>query len=215
MDKIKGIIFDLDGTLVDTAVDLCISINYGRNHFGLKSLSAGEIISFVGSGIDFLVASSFKDSDIPLKAAKKIIVEYYEKHAVDNACLYHGVAETLAILPQKKAVVTNKPALFVPPMLKRFDIDGFFNTVVCGDTFPERKPHPSVGLFVAREFNLSAEEIVVVGDHHTDLALANNCHMKSIFCKYGMGKKEGYQPDITIESFTELIHKVSQLQWAR
>lgn len=204
-DEIKGIIFDLDGTLVDTAVDLCGSINYGRNHFVLKPLDPEEIISYVGSGIDFLVSSSFKDSGIPLAAAKAVVTRHYEQHAVDHASLYPGVAETLALLPQKKAIITNKPSLFVPSMLKRFGIDAYFQTVVCGDTFPEKKPHPSVGFFVAREFNLNAGEIAVVGDHHTDLALAENCGMKSIFCEYGLGKKGRYQPDFSITAFRELI----------
>jgi phosphoglycolate phosphatase len=202
---IRGIIFDLDGTLLDSAPDLCSSINHARKYFGLSSLPMPLITSYVGSGINNLIRLSFEGSDISVEKAKPIVADHYEEHCLDTSKPYPGVLETLPQIIQKKCIVTNKPEAFVPPMLKAFGMNDYFDFIIGGDTFIERKPHPSVGYLAIGKLNLSPDQIIVVGDHHADIELANNCGMKSVFCTYGIGSAGGLQATYTITKFNELM----------
>lgn len=205
MKLIRGIIFDLDGTLLDSALDLCNSINHARKHFGLSSLPVSLITSFVGSGIDNLIRLSFQGSSITVEQAKPVVAAHYEEHCLDTSKPYPGVIETLSQIVQKKCIVTNKPEAFVPGMLNAFSINRYFDFIIGGDTLSMRKPHPGVGVFAATKLGLSPDEIIVVGDHHVDMELASNCSMRSVFCSYGIGSVGKFKPTYNIKKFHELM----------
>jgi len=212
LKKIRGIIFDLDGTLIDSVNDLCVSINFGREHFGLNPLPNSVISSYVGDGIDNLILRSFADSEIETGKAKPVVTAHYEKNMMKTTSLYPGVKDTLPVLPQSKIIVTNKPEKFVAPILDTLGIIGHFTAIIGGDTLPDIKPHKNVGLTAIKMLSLKPDEIIVVGDHSTDLELALNCGMKSVFCKYGIGRTNGKPATWTINAFSELT-QICQLSY--
>ncbi|MBL8029588.1 MAG: HAD-IA family hydrolase [Fibrobacteres bacterium] len=212
MMPVKGLIFDLDGTLIDSAADLCSSVNFGRRKFDLPELSLKTVASFVGDGITNLIIRSFKDTGVTVEEALPIVAAHYKVHSMDTTRPYPGVAETLPLLKQKMCIVTNKPEGFVPAMLKSFGIYHYFEFVIGGDSLPNRKPHPSVGYYAAEKLGLKTTEIAVVGDHCADLELAINCSMQSIFCNYGIGLKKGFAPTVEISEFSALTSVLPALK---
>lgn len=205
INGVNGIIFDLDGTLFDSAKDLCDSINYGRKWANLPPLASEVISTFIGDGINNLIKLSFTGSDVDLDKIKPVIASHYEEHLLDSSKPYEKVIETLDKLPQKKCIITNKPSAFVPAMLEAFNMEKYFSFIIGGDSLPKRKPDQSVGFIAAERLNLPVSEIIVIGDHSTDLELARNCGMRSIYCNYGIGKKGDFTPTITISNFSELV----------
>jgi phosphoglycolate phosphatase len=111
----------------------------------------------------------------------------------------------LAALPQKKAVVTNKATEFVPPLLAHFEIAAYFDLIVGGNTLPMRKPDPSIVDYVADKLAVAKHEIVVIGDHKTDLSMARDAGIRSVFCEFGIGRDDGIAPTARIRSFSELL----------
>ncbi|MFH0920608.1 MAG: HAD-IA family hydrolase [Fibrobacterota bacterium] len=201
---VSALIFDLDGTLLDTAEDLAASVNFARLHFELPALPVRTVTGYVGDGVNLLIERSFAGTGIQLETAKPVMSGHYKEHMLDLTRPYPGVAETLARLLQKKAVATNKPAEFVPGLLAHFGLDGFFELIVGGNSLPVRKPDAAIVDYVAQKLGIDKLEIVVVGDHRTDLALGQNAGIRTVFCEYGIGHDDGMVPTARIRTFSEL-----------
>lgn len=201
---IRAIIFDLDGTLLDSVADLAVSVNHARGHFGLSPIPQSEVAGYVGDGVRLLLERSFKGTGVETEDARKVMAAHYEVQMFKQTRPYPGVAETLPLLPQKKAVATNKPERFVRPLLEKRDILQFFDMIVGGDTLPVMKPDPAVVDHISTELKVPAGEIAIVGDHRTDLELARRCGCKSVFCEYGIGRQDGIPATWSIKTFSEL-----------
>ena len=201
---VSALIFDLDGTLLDTGRDLSNSINHARETFGLPPLPESILTGFIGDGVNRLIERAFNGTGITLEQAKPHFTSHYQAHMLDNTRPYPGVAETLPGLPYKKAVVTNKSAEFVPGLLTRFNLSGYFDLIVGGNTLPVFKPDPLIVDHVAEKLGVSKREIVVIGDHKTDLLLAKNAGIRCVFCNYGIGRDDGMKPTARIDAFSEL-----------
>lgn len=202
---IRAVIFDLDGTLLDSVADLSVSVNHARSQFGLSPLPQSEVAGYVGDGVWLLIERSFKGTGVDIEAARKIMAAHYETQMFRQTRPYPGVAETLPLLTQKKAVATNKPGRFVSPLLEKGGILKYFDLIVGGDTLKVMKPDPAVVGHVSAVLGVPAGEIAVVGDHRTDLELARRCGCISVFCEYGIGRDDGIPADFRIREFRELI----------
>ena len=204
----KLLIFDLDGTLIDSRADLAEGINHMRIHYGLESLPLETVSSYVGDGMRKLVERSLQGADIDLEEALQINKAYYFTHLTVHTTLYDGVAEGLRRLVaagHELAVLTNKPGEPSREILKYFELDGFFQAIVGGGDVPNLKPKPDGVFHCLEKTGADKTKTWMVGDHCTDLAVAENSEIKSAFVTYGFGQENGHKPNAYFASFPELV----------
>ncbi|MBN2703535.1 MAG: HAD-IA family hydrolase [Pontiellaceae bacterium] len=201
------LIFDLDGTLIDSRADLAEGINHMRAHYGLDPLPVEVIGGYVGDGVRKLVERSLQDPDVDLDEALEINEQYYRENLTVHTTLYPGVAEGLQRLKNaghQLAVLTNKPGDPSREILKHFALDHLFAAIIGGGDIAQLKPEPE-GIFRCAELaGVPLERVWMVGDHYTDLSVARNAGVKSAFVCYGFGEERGFKPDHYFASFAEL-----------
>lgn len=211
-NNIKLVIFDLDGTLVDSKYDLTDAVNYTRKHYGFSPLSVDKVASYLGSGITALVKSvlsGLKDENFDL--AVKIFKDNYAKHLTDKTLPYNDIPETLSNIPQKKVLLSNKDEKFSKHILETLNLSQFFNEIYGGDSFKEKKPNPLPIYEIMKKFSLNKENIVMVGDGANDIMVGKNAGIKTIGVLYGYSSQEqliNLAPDYiakTPNEITELI----------
>ena len=215
MNKIKAIIFDLDGTLIDSVVDLTNSVNYTLAEIGLPGHTTEEIRSYVGDGVQKLIKRSLGKTHLnKFDDAFSIFMKHYGAHCTDNTVLCNGVAETLPKLAQNYllAVLTNKSVQFSLNILHALKIAPYFKEVLGGDSLPTKKPDPAGLLLLAEKWSIDpASEMVMVGDHATDIELGQRAGCKTIFIKGGIGETRAMVPDFIISSIAELPDLLNNL----
>src|SRR5712692_5995231 len=140
------LVFDLDGTLVDSKLDLVNAVNATRSRMGLDALPAARVASYVGNGAPMLVQRALPQAgEDDLARGLRYFLDYYREHMLDATTLYPGVREALDRLHDadvSMAVLTNKPVRFSVRLLERLGLDGHFFRVYGGNSFEEKKPHP-------------------------------------------------------------------------
>jgi phosphoglycolate phosphatase len=208
---IKLIIFDLDGTLIDSSVDITNAINYAIEPYGVKPVTVQETISLIGEGITRLmekIALSHQPSAVSL--SKDVLIErfleHYSSHLVDNTTVYPGISETLEQLNgYKKAVISNKREVLSIKTLNDLGLLKYLDLVVGSDTTPERKPSPVPILHVLSRFGIKPEEAVIVGDSNYDIEAGKGAGIKTIAVTYG------YRPIELLKDADYVIDKMSEL----
>lgn len=202
------IIFDLDGTLIDSRRDLAVGVNHMRTHYGFSLLSEDTVCSYIGDGVRRLVERALEGAEVDIDEALRINKEFYFSHLTVHTYLYEGVSEGLLQLVKAGhtlAVLTNKPGDPSRAILKHFGLEDLFSSVVGGGDVGRLKPAPD-GLFrCLTAAQMDASQAWMVGDHHTDLAVAQNAGVKSAFVRYGFGEERGVEPDVYFASFSELV----------
>jgi phosphoglycolate phosphatase len=184
--KYDLVIFDLDGTLIDSQKDLASAVNLTRCDFGLKPITLDEVRHCVGNGLRVLVEKSIPEiSQEKVDEALAILNKHYTEHLTDNTYAYEGMAETLKALACKKAVLTNKPFRFTESLLKFLGWDGLFDAVVGGDTLPIRKPDPKTIFEILKRTNTAPEKAIMVGDGVNDVKTAKAAGIDSCLALYG------------------------------
>jgi phosphoglycolate phosphatase len=207
MPQIKAIIFDLDGTLIDSVTDLANSVNYTLAEIGLPGHTRDEIKGFVGDGVQKLIKRSLGQTHMDrFDQAFATFMHHYDLHCTDNTVLYPGVAETLSKLAEtySLAVLTNKSLKFSLKILEALRVRSYFREVLGGDSLPTKKPDPAGILYLAEKWNLKPDQIIMVGDHATDIETGNKAGCKTIFINGGIGETRGLQPDVFIDNMPEL-----------
>ncbi len=203
------ILFDLDGTLVDSLQDLAAAINYTRRHFELPEHSLAGVRSFIGDGLQKLIQRAFADlsPEIGFQPPLQIYREYYRQHLLDQTKPYPGVKETLPQLAKQQflGVVTNKPEPEAREICARLELMEYFSVLIGGDTAEKIKPHPDQLLLALRQTGARREGSWMVGDHYTDLAAAAAAGFQACFCTYGLGQKRQEHADANISRFPELL----------
>ena len=213
---IRLLIFDLDGTLVDSIQDITNALNYGFEPYGIERLAASEVAGLVGEGSLRLVQKVLERNG--LTADKQIVIkrfaDYYRSHIVDNTKPYPGVPEMLQDLPEyRKAVVSNKFEAFSKETLHRLGLAAYFDIVMGGDTIPERKPSPAPVYHILSQLNMRPEEAVIVGDSEVDIDTGKAADLWTVAVTYGYGRP-GFEKeaDFVIGSMAELAQVLKSIR---
>ena len=206
------IVFDLDGTLIDSAADLATAVNAMLAHFGCESLPVPEVRRMIGDGVAMLVARALaarhcEDAD-PAEAAE-VFMRHYEADATSLTTAFPGAAAALQALRTAGiplAVCTNKPARITAGILGSLGLDRYFMRVVGGDSLPFRKPDPRVLLTLVAAVAAAPERSLLVGDSEVDAATAHAAGVPFVLMKHGYrrGPAEGMACLAALENFAEL-----------
>ena len=206
------LIFDLDGTLVDSSQDLASSVNHALGELGLNAVEPGLIISYVGDGIEKLLKRALTEAHRDrLKEALNLFRVHYGEHMLENTTLYPGVEEVLehySRFGKKMVVSTNKPEAFSRRILDSLGVSHFFNMVIGGDSTGLRKPHPEPIVKVLTGLKVEKERAVMVGDGVNDILSARAAGVWSCAVGYGFTDGEvlkGLNPDFLVESILDII----------
>ncbi len=206
----KLIIFDFDGTLIDSAPDLVDSINEMLKELNLKEAPFKEAIKWIGNGSLKLVERALRYNGIEdekfLEKAHKVFKEKYKHSNAKKTTLYPFAKELLDSLKDKNlALITNKPDEYIKPILKKFDIDVF--DFILGGDFEYKKPSPIPLLKALEYFNVKPNEAIMIGDSKNDILAAKNANIKSIAVTHGYNQGvdiKDYDPDFIVNSLKEI-----------
>jgi phosphoglycolate phosphatase len=188
------LVFDLDGTLIDSAQDLAVSMNATRQHFGLAPVDPKLIYSYVGNGAAVLVkrAVASEAGEAVLDDALAFFLKFYRMHALEHTKLYPGVreaVEALAAAGHTLSLLTNKPARISFDIIATLGLEAYFARVYGGDSFASKKPDPVGILTLMSESGATPERTIMIGDSSIDIRTARNAGVRSC------GVAWGFQPD--------------------
>jgi phosphoglycolate phosphatase len=206
--KNQLLIFDLDGTLIDSRADLAAGINHMRATYNLTPLALETVSGYIGDGVRKLVERSLQNASVDVDEALQVNIDYYFSHLTVHTTLYEGVGDGIQTLYEaghQLAVLTNKPGEPSRKILRHFGLDEYFGSIIGGGDIPNLKPQPD-GVFDCLKFSgIAVPDAWMIGDHCTDLAVAENAGIKNAFVQYGFGEERGYKPDAYFASFSELV----------
>jgi phosphoglycolate phosphatase len=203
------LIFDLDGTLVDSKKDLTASVNYIRQKFDLPVLTEEEIARFIGNGAVMLMRRTLgsQANETDVQRALQMFLSYYRAHMLDHTLLYSGVRETLDRLHDcKLAVLTNKPVHFSCAMLDGLGVYRYFAAVYGGNSFDQKKPDP-VGVYqILSDTRGQREKTWMIGDSAVDVLTGRNAGITTCGVTYGYNTESFKEtpPDFLIDRFSDL-----------
>ncbi|MEA3553774.1 MAG: phosphoglycolate phosphatase, partial [Campylobacterota bacterium] len=212
------IIFDLDGTLIDSVPDLASSVNHTLKSLNLDVFPEDTIRTWVGNGAATLVKRALSkgvtikddiDEDL-FSNALDIFLNYYSNNLTVSTILYKGVKQTLESLQNKNyrlAIVTNKPFDFIEPILECLELSDLFEYYIGGDSLSVKKPNPMPLLHVCEKLNVNVESSLMIGDSKNDIVAANEANMDSIALSYGYNYDEDisiYNPNIVFDNFADI-----------
>ena len=184
------LIFDLDGTLIDSKLDLAHAVNATRSHMGLTVLDHERVYSYVGNGAPVLIrrAMGAQAGEPEVQEALEFFLEYYRDHYLDYTVLYPGVREALDRLRdagKKMAVLTDKPVRISRAILDGLGVGGHFFQVYGGNSFDLKKPDPVGVHALMRESGVALERTLMIGDSSVDILTARNAGIASCGVTYG------------------------------
>jgi phosphoglycolate phosphatase len=213
----QAIIFDLDGTLVDSAEDLRAALNKLMSDLGLRPIEANEIKGMIGDGVLKLVERALVAAKGDPEQRDFLLPRFlaiYQANPADLTRSYPGVLETLDALRRKDfrlAVVTNKPVLATKKILEAMSLAEFFPVVVGGDSVEKRKPDPAPLLEAARQLKIDASQILMVGDNIHDVEAAHAAGMRCVAVSYGYHHRPPaeFNADHLIDRFGDLLPLVT------
>lgn len=223
--NIRGIAFDLDGTLIDSSLGLSQAVD--MTLYAMEFPAAGEerVITWIGNGADILIQRALtwalKDEQpslAQLTMARKLFDRFYTETVEEGSFLFPEVVTTLSSLKEQGlmlGVVTNKPTPFVMPLLERFGIAHDFQVIIGGDDVKQKKPHPEALFNTMSAMKLSAEELLFVGDSRNDIQAAKAAGCLSVGLTYGYNYGEAIElsnPDVVFDSFGDLLPLLGQPQ---
>src|SRR5438067_6516033 len=184
------LIFDLDGTLIDSKLDLAHAVNATRAHMTMPALEHERVYSYVGNGAPVLIRRALGEqaSEIEVQEALEFFLEYYHEHYLDYTVLYPGVRESLDRLRdacKRMAVLTNKPARISQAIVDGLGVGGHFFQVYGGNSFDFKKPNPIGVETLIREAGVTDERTLMIGDSSVDIQTARNAGIRSCGVTYG------------------------------
>jgi phosphoglycolate phosphatase len=221
--SLRLLVFDLDGTLIDSGADLCASVNAMLRHYNRPELPQEVIATYIGDGAAKLVGRALGEPEDPafLESAIRYFLDYYREHKLDYTYAYEGVLEALDALrlvrdqpdapPRAMAVLTNKPVRPAQAICEGLGLAPYFVSIYGGNSFATKKPDPEGLLAIMREVNARPEETVMIGDSQVDVQTARNAGTWVIGCTFGLapGSLEAIPPDVLVDSpadWTAALH---------
>lgn len=206
---VRALIFDLDGTLIDSKLDLALAVNATLEYLKRARLAHDRIYSFVGDGAPLLVRRALGEGVTDSEADEGLayFLSYYRAHMLDNTTPYPGVREGLELLKDHAmAVLTNKPARFSQRILDGLGLAQYFRYVYGGNSFETKKPDPLGANTLLCDLGAAPQEAMMVGDSDVDVRTARNAGMWSCGVSYGLGAEGmcAHPPDVMLDSLVEL-----------
>ncbi len=202
------LIFDLDGTLIDSRADLTAAVNAMRAANGLAAWPLEQVVPCIGNGMANLVDRTLADApQIDRAESKTRLARHYALHPVDSTVLYPGVGETLQKLYAQGiplAVVTNKPETLARRILELLGVMEYFAVLVGGDGPLPLKPAPDALNYCLERTGSAAEASWMVGDHYTDLEAGRRAGMRRAYALWGFGDPRAEEPERRLADFTEV-----------
>lgn len=206
------LVFDLDGTLIDSALDLALSVNAVRERLGMPALPHETVYSYVGNGAPMLIRRALGPdaSQQTADESLRFFYEHYREHMLDNTALYPGVGEALDAFREAgktMAVLTNKPVRFSEGIIDGLGLSKHFERVYGGNSFETKKPDPFGLNLLIDELNGAVERTLMIGDSSVDIETARNAGTPSAGVTYGLRPEtfEQHPPDILVDSMLELV----------
>jgi phosphoglycolate phosphatase len=209
---VRALIFDLDGTLIDSQRDLIHSVNAMLREVGRQELPEPTISGYIGHGAPQLVSRALggSASEEEHQRALQFFLGYYEEHKMDNTCAYPGVAETLEQLRRKglpMAILTNKPARISVRILDALGLAGYFRAIYGGNSFETKKPDPFGANTILEELGAAPRSAMVIGDSEVDIQTARNAGTQAAAVNYGFGVHDRalYPADVYLDRIADLV----------
>jgi phosphoglycolate phosphatase len=209
---VRALIFDLDGTLINSREDLIESVNAMLVEVGRARLPDEVIAGYNGHGAPVLVARALGAAATEEKRGRALqfFLAHYEEHKMDHTCAYPGVVEGLAELSRRRvpmAVLTNKPVRISVRILEALGLAKHFQVIYGGNSFATKKPDPLGAKTILGELSTGATEAMVVGDSEVDMQTARNagCLAAAVNFGFGVHDRVAYPADIYIDEFGELV----------
>ncbi|MCF6290232.1 MAG: HAD-IA family hydrolase [Desulfobacterales bacterium] len=215
MSVIRAIVFDLDGTLIDSVRDLAASVNHTLGRLGLAGRSEEEVGTMIGDGARKLLTRALGPGrEKLLDQALSLFLDHYGRHCTEHTVLLDGAIPMLEELgrTRKLGVLTNKPHHLSEQILTSLRVRCFFSEVIGGDSLGVKKPDPAGLLHLAAIWSLTPAEILMVGDHATDIATGHAAGSPVVFLEGSIGESRGLTPERTIRSLVELPALAAELQ---
>jgi phosphoglycolate phosphatase len=217
--SLRLLVFDLDGTLIDSRIDLCNSVNATLEHLGRPALPEAVIASYIGDGASMLIRRALGDPEGDehdqeyVTKALTFFLDFYRVHKLDNTYVYPGVIESLELIRDTNpkllmAVLTNKPVNPSRDICTHFGLDRFFFQNYGGNSFHTKKPDPhGLATLIAEASALAgssilASETMMIGDSDVDILTAKNAGTRSLGCTFGLSPHSlaAANPDSTVDS---------------
>ena len=210
--SIQLVVFDLDGTLIDSRLDLVHSVNAALRHIGRPELPEDVIASYVGDGAPILIQRALGGEVVDEALVRKgleFFLSYYREHKLDHTTVYPGVAAALATIqnsqngvPRKMAVLSNKPVNPSRAIVEALGLGRFFSQVYGGNSFATKKPEPEGVRTLLEEHGAQPDQAVIVGDSHVDIRTGRNAGLHTIGVTYGFAPHtlEDDPPDVLVDS---------------
>jgi phosphoglycolate phosphatase len=212
--NVRLLIFDLDGTLIDSRLDLVHSVNAMMRHFRRPELPDEVIATYVGDGAPMLVRRAFGDpkDEVLLKEALEFFLTYYRAHKLDHTHVYDGVTEMLQLLRtqngrrRQMAVLSNKPVNPSRAIVEALGLGEFFVSVYGGNSFATKKPDPLGAMTILKETATRPDQAMMVGDSSNDVLTGRAAGMWTCGVTYGFAPQTLSEapPDVTVDAPQEL-----------
>jgi len=210
------VLFDLDGTLLDTAPDLTSALNYTLMKFGFPTTSVHYITPYISYGAAVMIEQALTE---PVDKALKTeilsnLLNYYEQHIADLTKPFPGIMALLETLESKKlpwGIVTNKRERMALPLMKALNLTERAACIICGDTSAHSKPHPEPMLTASRQIGVAAAECLYIGDAAHDMTAGQAANMKTLAATYGYLKPNDKPQDWGADAL--ITHPTEILDW--
>ena len=223
-NSIKLVIFDLDGTLIDSRLDLVHSVNAALRHIGRPELPDDVIASYVGDGAPILIQRALGGEAVDeaiVRQGLQFFLSYYREHKLDHTTVYAGIREALAAIqrafredlnrgrngvPRKMAVLSNKPVNPSRAIVEALGLGPFFTQIYGGNSFATKKPDPEGARKLLEENGVRPEEAAIVGDSHVDIETGRNAGLWTVGVNYGFSPHTLTEnpPDVLVDTPHEL-----------
>lgn len=211
--NVRAFVFDLDGTLIDSKLDLVNSVNAMLRETGRPQQPTDLIASYVGHGAPQLIASVLgsQSTDEQRREALAIFMKHYEQQKLEFTKPYPGVVDGLrALAGVPMAVLTNKPTRVSVEILQGLQLAAYFRCIFGGDSFEKKKPDPQGALTVVKDLGATPAEAAMVGDSDVDIQTARNAGMLAIGVNYGFGQhdRQACPADFYVDTLNELLQMI-------
>ena len=214
--SIKFVVFDLDGTLIDSRLDLVHSVNAALRHIGRPELPDDVIASYVGDGAPILIQRALggeATDEALIRKGLQFFLSYYREHKLDHTIVYEGIEDALARIqqssngaPRKMAVLTNKPVNPSRAIVEALGLGQFFTQVYGGNSFATKKPDAEGVRKLLEENDAQPDRTAIVGDSHVDVRTGRNAGLWTIGVTYGFAPHTlgDEPPDVLVDNAREL-----------